>query len=261
MMVNEYISFTDYYNSSSSAATKRTDTNWHLIPLTKLTVVPPPFKSIYVNNEGMTGSTDLSDVNGLNYGNRIGKWAFKLMPGYDFDTVRFDMADTLHGGYFRIALSGESDSLYYFGRVTIDEWRHTEKGDYVTIGYNLEPFRYDQTTAAHSDFTISTLNGTNTITVTRTRMPATPSIQLYRLNGTVTISYPQGNKGSSGTTTKIYTYTGSSSSSVYGTVGQDMVITKGVSGEGTKNSDCTITFKLTSGSTVRVIFDYIGGWI
>lgn len=260
-MVNEYITFTEYYTGGQNPPYKRTDTNWHLIPLTKLMVVPPPFKSVYVNNEGMTGSTDLSDINGLNYGNRIGKWQFKMMPGYDFDAVRFEMADVLHGGYFRISLSSEASNLYYFGRVTIDEWRHTENGDYVTIGYNLEPFRYDQTTAVNEDFTISSVGGSKTVAVKRTRMPATPSIRLYRLNGTVSITYPQGNKGTSGTTSKTFTYTGSSSSSVWGTVGQEMVICKGLSGEGTTQENCNIVFTLTSGTKVEVQFDYIGGRI
>ena len=195
-MVDEYISFTTVYTTVAET-TKRTDTDWHLIPLTQLTVAPPPLKTSYMDYPIGSGAYDLSSVHGLKYGNRVGKWQFKVRPEYDFNTVRFDLAKWLHGGTFKVVISSESSTLYYVGRITVEDWRLTERGGYITLGYNLDPFRYDPSTKIDTTFTLtastkpqSTPGAKRVITMRLTRMPSVPIIYVKsRTGGTVHIEY------------------------------------------------------------------------
>lgn len=254
-MIGESITFKGVYDSS---VTKNTLTDWALIPLTKLVVAPPPFKSNYANLEGMSGELDMSAVNGLNFGNRRGTWQFKLQPGVsgkDFDTVRFDMIDFLHGGKFDITLSTDSSNCYYQGRIMVDDWRSTNTGEYITLSYILEPFRFDPTTEIDATYTLSGSNKTKTVSCTLTRMPSMPFIRVTPISGTLTITYtPCVADGSTAyQTTKTITSAGDVDTS-------DMIMYKSVSGSGMseqKSGVAQITFSVTTSCTIK--FKYIGG--
>lgn len=254
-MVDEYIKFTNYYGSVSTASRKRTDQDWHLIPLNKLMVAPPSLKTSYINYENASGSYDLTDINGLNYANRTGKWQFKLMPSYDFDEIRFALIDWLHGGYFKIEISTETDGCYYLGRVMVDEWRSTERGDYITLSYIIEPFRVDPSKTLSQTITVSPDNPV-TVNIPVTRKPVNPYIYVKALSGYLYIDYRRYATGGYANVTKTVTAKDISDAERRTT---EIKVYKAVGGIGATTSTVPITFRVSSSGSATIDIKYTGG--
>ena len=251
-MIGESIEFTGYYSASVH---KNTWTDWHLVTLTKLLVAPPPFKSNYVNVDGMTGELDLSDTNGLNYANRRGSWAFKLLPQYDFDTIRSEVIDFLHGGVFDVTISTDIDECYYHGRITVTDWKHTEQGGYITLSYNFEPFRYDPSTEVNRTINLTSNNKTSSISIQLTRMPVVPYIKVNSINGDLKIYYYRCTSNSTVAyrQAKTVNYAGIVDTS-------DMVMFLAPSGAGgsiQRSGVMEIEFEATT--SANITFEYMGG--
>lgn len=261
-MLNEYIIF--QVTTSATTTTnyrKRTDNDWHLIPLNKLLVNPPPFKSNYVNYDTNSGALDLSTENGFNYGMRTGKWQFKLMPGYDITAITQGMMDFLHGGYFEITLSNSSTMLYY-GRVTVDEFRSTDRGDYVTLGYIIEPFRVDTSTSISQTVSLTSSTTTQTINVPLTRMKVVPYIKVSSLSGTLTINWYKPNMSGLNPVSTNITIT--SADTTYEPLqASSIAIQKCPGGVGYSPTATTtpIKFTVSSGGSATITFRYVGGWL
>ena len=138
---------------------KNTWDDWHLIPTSRPTFAFPEVKTHQVDIPGGNGVIDLtSSLTGYpTYNNRKGSFEFIVMhsglssdaqgSAYDnasksaWQAVYSEIANYLHGQYMH--LSYEDDPEYYYkGRFTIDEWNSNEEYSTITIGYDLEPFKY-----------------------------------------------------------------------------------------------------------------------
>lgn len=266
-MIDEYIKFTDFY-SDGTAWNRRTDTNWHLIPLTKIIVAPPALKTSYVNYEYASGSYDATTMNGLNFANRVGKWQFKLMPEYDFDQIRFKIAEWLHGGYFKIEISSETDGCYYLGRVMLDEWRSTDRGNYITLSYIIDPFAIDPSNSIPNETITITPDNPITKELRTTRMPSNPYIYIKSVTGTLTIKYPVVNLN--GPT--YYDYAHPLNVNLDGTWTvttkdksrderyiTNILIFRSIGGIGFRQVKVPIVFSVSEGGSATVEFQYTGG--
>lgn len=121
---------------------RNTYDDWRLLPLKRITAALPAVKKSFIQYEQRDGSYDLSNLNGVHYGDRTGKWTFKFLPGLTDIAARYtNMVNFLHGGRFHIELSTDTD-CFYEGRVYVDEYRIEESGNYITLSYILDPYRY-----------------------------------------------------------------------------------------------------------------------
>lgn len=203
-MINEHITFTLAYpfdehggNWTQMADSRDTLSDWHLVPLSRIIVTPPGFKENYVESQAQMGANDISDVNGLMYDNRRGKWTFKFVPQYDHASLLKDIVNYLHGNQMKVFING--DTNYYLGRITVDEIRSAESGEYVTFGYVLEPFWYDASTyifehEARIDSTTSDV----TYHLPITRKPSVPYLEVHLENAVyprMKIQYQRINNG------------------------------------------------------------------
>ena len=158
--------------------TKDTRTDWHLVPLNRIVVQPPTFKASYISAPGQMGESDMSDVNGEMYDNRRGRWTFKFIPNTEnIPALIHDMVNFLHGSYLKVTIS--TDTCYYLGRITVDEIRSQESGEYITLGYVLEPYKYDPSTSSRQDVTLSSSMTGWYATLNITRMPVAPYIEVW----------------------------------------------------------------------------------
>lgn len=139
--------------------TKNTWDDWHLIPTSRPTFSFPEVKKHQVDIPGGNGVIDLtSALTGYpNYDNRKGSFEFIVMHSglssdaqgsaynnaskSEWQAVYSEIANYLHGQY--TYLTYEDDPEYYYkGRFSIDEWNSDEEYSTITIGYDLEPFKY-----------------------------------------------------------------------------------------------------------------------
>lgn len=264
MAISDYIIFHHTTtNSTTSTYQKNTKDDWHLIPLTKLLVNPPPLKTNYVNYDANSGALDLTQENGLDYGMRTGKWQFKLTPGYDIVTVSNSIMEFLHGGYFEITMS--TDSTYkFYGRVTVDEFKSTDRGDYITLGYILEPFKRDTTTQIDQSISLTSSSLTQTVNLAITRMKATPYIKVTALGSgaTLTINWYKPKEDTLGTTSTNITIT-SADTTYMPLQASDIVIQRIPGGFGYSPTSTTtpIKFTVSSGGSATIRLRYVGGWL
>lgn len=138
---------------------KNTWDDWHLIPTSRPAFAFPAVKKHTVDIPGGNGAIDLtSSLTGYpTYENRTGSFEFIVMhSGLTSDAngsaynnasksawqeVYSEIANYLHGQYMH--LTYEDDPEYYYkGRFTIDDWNSNEEYSTITIGYDLEPFKY-----------------------------------------------------------------------------------------------------------------------
>ena len=203
-MINEHITFELAYpfaehgrNWTQMADSRDTLSDWHLVPLTRIIANPPVFKENYISSQAQMGENDISDANGLMYENRRGRWTFKFVPQYDHLTLINDIVNYLHGNQMKVYING--DTNYYLGRITVEEVRSAESGEYVTLGYNLEPYWYDTSTYIYEhEAQVNSTTTTATYHLPITRKPSVPYLEVYLENAaypTLTIKYQRINNG------------------------------------------------------------------
>lgn len=123
--------------------------DYHLLPTSRVLVVPPSPKLSYLEVPGSSGTLDFTTAldGNVHYNNRQGDWEFFAIhevSNYDWSALYRMLLTDLQGKKFKIGLSTENDDpkLYYFGRVWLDQWLSDPDRSRITIGYDLEPYRY-----------------------------------------------------------------------------------------------------------------------
>lgn len=118
--------------------------DWHLIPSSRPSVVSPGIVSKYVDIPGSDGSLDLSDylTGRVNYSPRQGQFAFVVDNDHEsWETIRQKMINFLHGKKLKMRL--EDDPYYYYeGRFTVGNWESGADHSSISIGYNVDPYKY-----------------------------------------------------------------------------------------------------------------------
>lgn len=136
---------------------KNTFTNWHLVPETRPVIAQPEVKTNIVEIPGSQGVLDLSEAltSYPLYKNRTGDIAFRVLDDFTSSSSSFPytswtelygaIAGELHGQTGTVILA-DDPNWFYSGRFTVSWESQTDgSGSRITIGYDLEPFRYKTT--------------------------------------------------------------------------------------------------------------------
>lgn len=120
--------------------------DWHLISPIRPFFNPPAQKTTYLDIPGANGSLDISEtLTGYPlYDNREGQFQFLVMNGYkDWTDTYADIMEYLHGRRIRAYLEDDPD-YFYEGRFEVSEWQSTHPWSSITIGYNVDPFKWSK---------------------------------------------------------------------------------------------------------------------
>lgn len=119
--------------------------DFNMIPTSRPVFNTPELKTNYIEVPGRTGEIDLtSRLSGHpHYKNRTGTWEFLIPPTLSqWPTDYQRLVNRIHG-FPKYIISDDDPYHYYYGRLTVDDWKNGNdgKGNTVTIGYNLEPYK------------------------------------------------------------------------------------------------------------------------
>lgn len=140
-----------YYDGAYSVyfGDKNTWTDWHLIPISRPVINPPPIHTNTVEIPGANGYVDLTDFpTGFpTYGNRTGTLEFYVdnsVPNWDWDIAYDTIVNYLHGFKMNLILGNEKGaktSFYYPGRFAVNQWKSDRMCSQITINYDVFPYR------------------------------------------------------------------------------------------------------------------------
>lgn len=123
---------------------KNTWDDWKIVPKERPVFAPPKVKTTYIDIPGGNGSIDLSEsLTGYPvYENRTGSFKFYVMNGYaDWQDRYSEIMNYLHGQRMKAVLADDPD-YYYYGRFTVDSWDSGDTWSEITIGYEVEPYKW-----------------------------------------------------------------------------------------------------------------------
>ena len=146
---------------------------WGLI-LTEKELKSPDIKTHTVEIEGSNGVLDFTDFFGaVKYENRQLSFKFiktNIVPD-GFLSLYSLVQDTLHGKKMQVILD-DDPAYFYYGRVSINEWKSNKGIGEIVIEVDAEPFKQSIT-----ETTITrTVSGSASITLVNDKMPVVPTI-------------------------------------------------------------------------------------
>ena len=186
---------------------KNTWDDWHLIPMTRPLVAPPPIATNYAEIPGLDGFIDLSTAltGAYTYGKRSGSWQFALAQSDtenygDWATRYSAILAYLRGGAKRVVLE-DDPSYFYEGNVYVSDFRSDKWYSLIELTYDLSPFKRSFTSTVDewiwdtfnfetdqipTNFNDMYVNGTLTKEITGTYMRCIPEITV---SAPMTITY------------------------------------------------------------------------
>jgi hypothetical protein len=123
---------------------KNTWDDWRLLPVSRPVFAPPKVKTNYIDIPGGNGTLDLSEslTKYPVYDNRTGSFKFRVMNDYVSWADRYsEIMGYLHGRTMRAILADDPD-YFYQGRFSVDSWDSGDTWSEITIGYNVNPFKW-----------------------------------------------------------------------------------------------------------------------
>lgn len=174
---------------------------------TGMTIGSPSIKKITVEVEGADGEKDLTEYYGnVHYSNRVLSFEFET-PKRDeeFTELYSRILNALHGKQMKV-IPSEEVNYYYFGRVSVNEWKSNKAIGKIVIDVNAEPYKLKNNITVVS----KTMNGTTSIPCPNLRKPVVPKITI---SGAATIVFKTYNIN--GSLLKEYRYTITSSTYPY----------------------------------------------
>lgn len=135
-----------YYEGAHSVifGDKHSWEDWFLIPASRPTIAPPPFKDNHLDLPGMNGKLDISEIliGKPLYDNRTGSFDFFVdqRPDWTWEIAKETILNYIHGKRMKVILTDELE-YYYTGRLTINALRSDKAYSSITINYNFEPFK------------------------------------------------------------------------------------------------------------------------
>ena len=118
--------------------------HWHIVPVERPAISPPPLKDHYVDIPGANGKIDLNQsLTGYpTYNNRTGSIEFAVLNDFrNWQTAYTDIMTTIHGK--RMLMVYEEDpNYYYIGRWSVDTWKTGKTRSSITLSYDLDPYKW-----------------------------------------------------------------------------------------------------------------------
>ena len=146
---------------------------WGLI-LTEKELKSPDIKTYTVELEGSNGILDFTDFFGaVKYDNRQLSFKF-IVPKIEPDGFLYlysVVQDSLHGKKMKVILD-DDPSWFYYGRVSINEWKSNKGIGEIVIEVDAEPFKQNISETSVT----RTVSGSAGITLENDKMPVVPTI-------------------------------------------------------------------------------------
>lgn len=123
---------------------KNTWDDWHLLPAERPVFAPPEPKTNYVDIPGGNGSLDLTEslTKYPVYENRTGSFTFRVINDYGYWADRYsEIMNYLHGRAMKAVLADDPE-YFYQGRFSVDSWKAGDTWSEITIGYEVNPFKW-----------------------------------------------------------------------------------------------------------------------
>ena len=147
---------------------------WGLILSSKEIQSPKP-KVNYIEVEGSDGAgLDLTEFFGdVKFNNRTLSFTFTKMDIVldGFLALYSLVQNTIHGKKMQVILDDDPMN-YYFGRVTINEWKSDKKKGIIVIEVDAEPYKYN----LYESEVMQMVSGTDTIVLPNSRKRVVPTI-------------------------------------------------------------------------------------
>lgn len=143
-----------------------------LVLISKTIPAPEP-KTTTVDIPGGDSVLDFSEYFGnINYKNRKLSFEFNAIGDKkNFLVLYSDIQNQIHGKKMKVILSDDPD-FYYYGRVTINEWKTDKNIGKLTIEVDAEPYKYKKSVTLVSDI----ITSEKTIVCINLRKPVVPRI-------------------------------------------------------------------------------------
>lgn len=136
--------FSEYAKQKDFKKAMNTWDDWHILPVERPVFSPPSPKTHYIDVPGGNGSLDLTETLAgyPTYENRIGSFTFRVMNDYGKWADRYsEIMGYLHGQSMYAVLVDDF-SWFYKGRFSVDDWKSGDTWSEITIGYNVNPFKW-----------------------------------------------------------------------------------------------------------------------
>lgn len=147
------------FTDQKTGEAKNTWDDWHLVPSSRPSFAMPKLKSYTQDIPGANGKIDLSSsLTGYeSYDNRTDSIEFIVMNqnldtslgdryGYltgtnGWTAAKSNISNFIHGKQMKVECE-DTPHWYFLGRVSVNEWKSSEKYSTITLDYDLEPFKY-----------------------------------------------------------------------------------------------------------------------
>ncbi len=142
--------------------------------LSQKTIGTPTPKVNQIEIEGGDGVLDLTEFfGGVKYNNRPLSFEFStIVPQSEFMELFTRVQNALHGQKMQIVLDDDAEWFYY-GRITVSEWKADKNIGKLTIDCDCEPYKMK---FAETIVTRAVDNATTQITLNNSRKPVVPTI-------------------------------------------------------------------------------------
>ena len=155
--------------------------------LSKVDIPPAKPKTSYIDIPGGNGSIDLTEANGeIVYEDRTLSFTFTVHPDESatFDEVRSDISNQLNGQNCKITLD-KDDDYYFYGRVTVDDYRTNKKVNEITVKARVQPYKYKQ----HPTMVKFALSAqAKTVNISNSRKSVSPTVTVSE-GGSASVEY------------------------------------------------------------------------
>lgn len=146
---------------------------WGLI-LTEKELKSPDIKTYTVELEGSNGVLDFTDFFGaVKYENRqlTFKFIIPKVEAQGFLYLYSLVQETLHGKKMQVILD-DDPAWFYYGRVSVNEWKSNKSIGEIVIEVDAEPFKQSISETSVTQ----TVKGSAGITLNNDKMPVVPTI-------------------------------------------------------------------------------------
>lgn len=138
---------TSVYVAANSKKLKGVNTwdDWHLMPASRPLFNPPGVRTNYIEIPGMDGILDATEVLSGRplYENRTGSNEFYVMNGYGTWAGRYsEIMNYLHGKRVKAILE-DDPFYYYYGRMTVNQWKSEKDWSKITLDYDFYPYKME----------------------------------------------------------------------------------------------------------------------
>lgn len=155
--------------------------------LSKIDIPPAKPKTSYIDIPGGNGSIDLTEANGeIVYEDRTLSFTFTVHPDESatFDEVRSDISNQLNGQNCKITLD-KDDDYYFYGRVTVDDYRTNKKVNEIAVKARVQPYKYKQNPTMVK-FALSAQ--AKTVNISNSRKSVSPTVTVSE-GGSASVEY------------------------------------------------------------------------